>query len=241
MNQTPAQYRGKEATPCDPHASSSHTVHVHRRLTTTVLLWFTLGVVSAQLPHHYLFYFHGGIVTVSGDNAINPSAPEWGRYEYSNIVDSLRTRGFTVISEIRSPEKPDSYYINKLVSQTDSLLKRGIQPANIILVGASAGADIVVKASATLDNKDLKMIILGACWPDTYKEYTSLRLRGHLLSIIESTDPHGTCAAIADSHKELSSFKEVALNTGLSHGFLYRGLSDWIDPLVQWTQLNKTE
>jgi hypothetical protein len=46
-------------------------------------------------PDQYLFYLHGGVVTVLGNNAVNQSAPEWGPYEYLNILDSLRRRGLT--------------------------------------------------------------------------------------------------------------------------------------------------
>lgn len=77
----------------------------------------TLGQsVSANLPstlkrsEKFLFYLHGGVVTVLGNNAINQSVPEWGPYEYLNILDSLRKRGFNVISENRKEPVPDSFY-----------------------------------------------------------------------------------------------------------------------------------
>ena len=66
------------------------------------LLW--AQSVSSALPaklspaDRYLFYLHGGVVTVLGNNAINQSVPEWGPYEYLNILDSLRKRGFYIIS-----------------------------------------------------------------------------------------------------------------------------------------------
>ena len=66
----------------------------------------------------YLFYLHGGVVTVLGDNAINNGAPEWGPYEYSNILDSLRLRDFYVVSERRFPEVKDSSYAIKICSQS---------------------------------------------------------------------------------------------------------------------------
>jgi hypothetical protein len=34
--------------------------------------------------------------------------------------------------------------------------------------------------------------------------------------------------------KHISSYKEVMLNTGLNHGFFYKGRKDWIDPIVEW-------
>lgn len=50
---------------------------------------------------NYLFYFHGGVVTVKGDMGVSDAMPEWGPYEYSRILDSLHRRGFVVISEMR--------------------------------------------------------------------------------------------------------------------------------------------
>lgn len=62
-------------------------------------------VVSSFLPkpiastEKYIFYLHGAVVTALGDNAINKPAPEWGPYQYSHILDSLRSLGYNVISE----------------------------------------------------------------------------------------------------------------------------------------------
>lgn len=181
----------------------------------------------------YLFYFHGAVVSVLGDNAINNGAPEWGPYEYSNILDSLRKRGFNVISEIRNKDADDSVYIHKVTKQVDSLLKAGADVNNIILVGASAGWNIVLHASAKLKNNNLKFVIMGGCWPDTYKDYTQLTLHGKFLSIFETSDPHQSCTMIfKDRH--VQSFQEIKLNTGLSHGFFYKGRRVWIDPIVEW-------
>jgi hypothetical protein len=87
----------------------------------------------------YLFYLHGAVVTQLGDNAINQSAPEWGPYEYSNILDSLRKHGFYVISEIRKKDVDDSIYVNKILKQIDSLLRAGVKTKKIMVIGASAG------------------------------------------------------------------------------------------------------
>ena len=101
-------------------------------------------------------------------------------------------------------------------------------------MGASAGSNIVIHASAKLKNKPLKYLIMGGCWPDTYREYLTLGISGHFLSIIESTDPHGTCYRIFENRKYISSFDEIKLNTGLSHGFIYKGHKEWIDPILRW-------
>lgn len=182
----------------------------------------------------YLFYLHGGVVTVLGNNAINQSVPEWGPYEYLNILDSVRSRGFNVISENRKEGIDDSVYVNKIVKQIDSLLRAGVAPKNVLVVGASAGWNIAIHASSKLKNKNVKYVIMGGCWPETYKDYIDIQLFGKFLSIIETSDPHGTCYRIFEKRKHLTSYKEIKLNTGLSHGFIYKGYKEWIDPIVKW-------
>ncbi len=179
----------------------------------------------------YLFYLHGGVVTDKGNNGITDAAPEWGPYEYLNILDSLKNRGYNVISENRKPEVDDSIYANKVAQQIDTLIRDGVKEKNIVIVGASAGADIAIHVSAKMKNKKLKFVIMGACWPDTYKGYEPLRLYGHFLSIIESSDPHGTCAAVFKGRKNIT-IREITLHTGLSHGFIFKGYKEWIDPIV---------
>jgi hypothetical protein len=206
-------------------------------LISTAALGQTIGThlpFPIKKSEKYLFYLHGGVVTVLGNNAINQSVPEWGPYEYLNILDSLQSRGFHVISERRFEGVNDSVYVNKIVNQIDSLFKAGVNPKNILVVGASAGWNITLHVSAKLKKKHMKYVIMGGCWPDTYKEYVGLKLYGKFLSIIETTDPHQTCFKIFEGRKNISGYTEIKLNTGLSHGFIYKGYREWIDPIVAW-------
>ena len=182
----------------------------------------------------FLFYLHGGVVTELGNNAINQSVPEWVPYEYLNILDSLRKRGFDVISENRKPGVEESVYVIKIAKQIDSLHKAGVKTKRIIIVGASAGSNIVLNLSPKLKDRQMKYVIMGGCWPDAYKGYESIELYGKFLSIIETTDPHGTCNRIFDTRKTLTSWKEIKLNMGLSHGFICKGYNEWVDPVVDW-------
>jgi len=183
---------------------------------------------------NYLFYLHGGVVTGRGNNAVTAAAPEWGPYEYLNILDSLKKRGFTVISEVRQQGVDDTLYAQKITMQIDTLLKAGIPPGNIVLVGASAGSNIVFQVSSKVKNDALHFVVMGGCWPGTYKDYLGMELYGRFLSIIEKKDPHGTCRAIFEGRKHLTAYREIMLNTGLSHGFLFKGHSAWIAPIVNW-------
>jgi hypothetical protein len=196
--------------------------------------------VSTTIPkeisksERFLFYLHGAVVTRFGNNAINQSMPEWGPYEYLNILDSLRRRRFNVISENRKEGIDDSIYVNRILQQVDTLIRAGVNPQNILVVGASAGWDIGLRVSSKLKRSEIKYVILGGCWPDTYKDYVNIDLYGHFLSIIETTDPHGTCYRIFEARNFLKSYQEIKLNMGLSHGFIYKGYKEWIDPIVVW-------
>lgn len=189
----------------------------------------------------YLFYLHGAVVSFVGDNGINQGAPEWGPYQFSAILDSLLRRGFNVISEIRNKDLDNAFFVAKISSQIDSLLRAGVPAKNILVVGASAGTDIGMRVSSRLKNKDLNFVNMGGCWPFTYKDYLDIDLYGHFLSIIESSDPHATCYRVFEGKNHISSYREITLNTGLSHGFFYRGRREWIDPLVDWYEKNTVE
>jgi hypothetical protein len=203
--------------------------------STTIAQTISVSVPKeVSKSEKYLFYLHGGVVTVLGNNAINQSVPEWGPYEYLSILDSLQKHGFNVISENRKAGVDDTVYVNKIVSQIDTLFRAGIKPKNILVIGASAGWNIAIRISSKLRNKKMKYVIMGGCWPDTYKDYLDIELYGKFLSVIETTDPHGTCYKIFEKRKYLRSYKEIKLNTGLSHGFIYKGYKEWIDPIMEW-------
>jgi len=210
-----------------------------------ILIFLVSNMASAQtistsLPQkikksgRYLFSLHGGVVTGRGDMAVNEGAPEWGLYEYNNILDSLIKRGFIVISEVREKDVADSFYVHKIAKQIGRLMKAGVRPEKILVLGTSAGWDIGIRVAAVVKKKNIKYVMMGGCWPETYKDFLNVELQGHFLSIIESSDPHGTCTAIFENRKNIKSFKEIKLNTGLSHGFIYKAYKEWIDLVAEW-------
>ena len=204
----------------------------------------SIGQIRYDLPTeinpsgYYLFYLHGGVVTVKGDNAINDPVPQFGPYQYSRILDTLRAHGFYVVSERRLPGIDDSVYVQKIVHQVDTLLKAKVPVRNIILVGASAGSNIVLHVSGRLRNSEAKYVIMGGCSPDIYKYYLDVSVSGRFLSVIEASDSRGTCGKIFENRMLLKDFQVVRLNTGLDHGFIYKPYAGWVNPVVQWFQIS---
>jgi hypothetical protein len=85
-----------------------------------------------------------------------------------------------------------------------------------------------------MKNPSLRFVVMGGCWPDTYKDYEQLDLHGHFLSLIEKTDPHGTCVKVFEKRANMRSYREITLKTGMSHGFIYKGYPAWINPVMDW-------
>ncbi|HEY8558893.1 MAG TPA: hypothetical protein VIL74_00715 [Pyrinomonadaceae bacterium] len=183
----------------------------------------------------YLFYLHGKIVEDRGARA---SSEKYGAYEYEKIVEGFRAEGFTVVSEVRPPNTDVEQYAGKVAVEIRRLLKDGASPENITVVGASKGAFITMLASTYVKNKNVNYVVIAGCGVN--QEFLKLaNLYGNVLSIYEKTDTTGSCAAVFDDAEGLNKQKEVRLETGLAHGFLYRPLREWLVPTLDWAHYQK--
>jgi pimeloyl-ACP methyl ester carboxylesterase len=108
----------------------------------------------------------------------------------------------------------------------------------VTVVGGSMGASIALLASVRLQNPELRFVVLGACMslnvPALLAEH-GRKPAGRILSFLEKSDELSTpCPPWSDSGEKPSSLsvREVVLDTGLHHGFLYRPLPEWVEPTV---------
>jgi pimeloyl-ACP methyl ester carboxylesterase len=144
-----------------------------------------------------------------------------------------------VSGELRSRSATESGAADDLVAQVRRLLAAGVPPSQVTVVGASVGAGITLIASARLQNKDLRFAVLGACLSESVRQILGGEGKapsGKMLSVREASDESTQpCAAWSNSPGAPSlDAREIVLHTGLSHGFLYRPLPEWVDPTVQW-------
>lgn len=198
----------------------------------TITAFVPSEVDSAQT---YLFYLHGGVVQEQGANAISQY---YGAYDYLGILDTLGSYGYQVISEVRPKDTGETAYAYKLVMQVDTLLRRGADPDRIVIVGASLGAYITLEAAYKIKNNRIRYAILGLC-SDYALEYFSdygKELYGNFLSIYESSDSKGSCYRIFNNIPPESGYREIKLDMGIDHAFLYKPYKEWIQPLVSWIE-----
>jgi len=182
---------------------------------------------------HYLFYLHGRIIEEKG---IRPTHERFGVYEYQAILDTLSGRGFVVISEPRPKGTDVRKYAAKVAQQISELLDSGLSPKHITVAGASKGALIAMLVSTIMKSKDVGFALMGGCEDSRLDEF-NIDLWGNVLSIYESSDSlAGTCDKFFERATGVQRRKEIKLDTGLGHGFLYKPFNDWIDPILEWVE-----
>jgi pimeloyl-ACP methyl ester carboxylesterase len=109
------------------------------------------------------------------------------------------------------------------------------------VVGASMGAGIALLASARLQEPGVRFAVLGACLSPNARRLVTEEGKGpcgRVLSIREKSDDFTEpCPAWEDAQSPPSLVvREMVLETGLAHGFLYRPLPQWLDPVVEWLE-----
>ncbi len=205
-------------------------------LALAALLAGSLTVADGEPAPRHLIYLHGRIV--QDQQSARPRHPRFGYYEMDAILAGFRNRGFAVSGEIRPKAASVADSADRVAAQVRRLLDSGVPADHVTVVGASMGAAIALAAAARLQQPGLRFAVLGACLSGSVRE---LRAQGpgpsgHVLSIREASDAlTEPCPSWSDTGRSPSlEAREIVLHTGLGHGFLYRPLPEWVDPVAQW-------
>ena len=195
------------------------------------------GAVLKEAPEapdvraRYLFYLHGRIIEEKG---IRPEDPRYGVYEYEQILDTFKQRGFTVISEARPQGTDVKQYASQTAGRIQKLLAAGVPPRRITVVGASKGSVIAMVTSSLLRNRDVNFVLMSNC-NDWVRQNFDVDLFGNVLSIYDVNDEFGqTCRKLFDSSTGLNMRDEVELKIGTGHAILYTPMKEWVDLVVEW-------
>jgi hypothetical protein len=195
------------------------------------------GTVETSFPEiiksdeYYLIYIHGKIIEDKGINAVSP---QFGPYEFEEILRYFADSGINVIGEIRNSPTDVEEYSDRVSQQVNSLIKQGLPSKNIFLVGFSKGAWITIQTSSKLKNPDLNYVLIGVCGEELFRD-VRIELSGRILSLYEESDEYGsTCKPLIDRSPQVTEFKEIVYATGKQHGTFYSADPDWLDPIITW-------
>lgn len=186
---------------------------------------------QGQAAPRYVIYLHGKIVEAAGRR---PTDPAFGVYEYDAILDSLRHSGFVVLSDQRPSGTDSDSFATHVARQVDSLLRLGVAPQAITVIGFSKGGWIAILSSSRLHNPAISFVFMGACGPWAFHR-PDLHVSGRLLSLYETSDSLGvSCAPLFARRSPGTQAREIALTLGLGHGTFFQPRSAWLAPAVAW-------
>ncbi|OJZ11049.1 hypothetical protein [Sphingobacterium sp. 40-24] len=203
-------------------------------------LSFLPFAVNAQnsTQKEYVFFLHNKFLE---EHPLNASHPKYGPAAYTAILEKLQSTNSVILSEKRKPGTDPKIYAKKLILKIDSLHNGGVPYDHISIVGTSQGGYIAQYISYYAKNPDLKFVFIGSSFKnDSMNEDRKFQLYGEILSINEKSDVGAELLSrqLRFKNSDLKSFKEIILNTGLEHGFLFRALDEWIMPTKEWINSN---
>ena len=180
---------------------------------------------------HYVFYLHGKIVEEKG--APRPVDDRFGVYDWPALLDTLGSRGAVVISQQRPKDTDYIAFAGSVVSQIEKLVAAGVPEDHIAVVGFSKGGAIAMRVSSFLRRPDVRFVLLAACWRE---DEPQVRFTGRVLSIREKSDTLAgdSCTPIAEKAEKPTSFEEIVIDTGKSHGAFYLPRKEWTKPTLDF-------
>jgi hypothetical protein len=183
----------------------------------------------------YIFFFHNKFLE---ENDLYTKHPEYGKAEYNEIIKSFKDDHFVVFSEKRENDTDVHEYAEKITKQINSLIKKGVKPNKITVIGTSKGGYIAQYVSTYLANPNVNFVFIGCFQESDIQEITDINYCGNILTIYEKSDIYGVSAIKRKetSTLKINHFEEIELNTNLKHGFLYKALNDWIVPCKKWAK-----
>ncbi|HIB48092.1 MAG TPA: alpha/beta hydrolase [Flavobacteriaceae bacterium] len=211
------------------------------KIGTLLLALFCLPLLNCKQnnENQFVFFLHNRFLEA---HPITAEHPEFGRVHYHEIIAAFEASGLQVISEQRNGNVNARNYAEGMVTQVDSLLKQGVLAKNITVVGTSKGGYIAQYVSTIANNPELNFVFIASFQDADIENIPDINFCGNILNIYERSDSFGVSALARknSSRCELANFKEIELNTGLGHGFLFKPMKVWIKPTIQWAKGNYT-
>lgn len=176
----------------------------------------------------YVFYLHGSAEEEDGETE-----------KYTAAVDAIAEGDATVITEVRGDTDPNQY-AEKLKTQVQLLMSKGVPAKNIYVSGFSKGAVITLAAAGTINNPKINYILLAGCSEFLNEKYSvdPAKAAGRIFVIFDSEDEkYGSCDGTLTTSDKLK-LEEIEIDSGKGHKVFRipkeKFISQWRDPMLEW-------
>jgi hypothetical protein len=184
----------------------------------------------------YVFYLPDEVVTPENPQ---PRHPDYGEYQYAEIVNQFVAAGFAVITQPRETTAHPYLVATNIAGQVRRLADAGVPASHIGIVGAGQGAVIAITAVSKLGDSDLQIVLLSACtspFIEYWKKENEL-LSGNVLSFyVSGSTRRGPCLPYLEycGKGRVKERREIALPESIGEGYFYKGIGAWMLPAMAW-------
>tara|TARA_B100000809_G_scaffold155161_1_gene152460 strand:- start:1196 stop:1453 length:258 start_codon:yes stop_codon:yes gene_type:complete len=84
-------------------------------------------------------------------------------YEFPKVKAALTSEHYNLIAYHRARNTKPRAFAKKLASDVNLLIKKGVKPENISLVGFSRGGEITILASSYINSSTINIVLLATC------------------------------------------------------------------------------
>lgn len=201
------------------------------------IFWRFPNKISAS--ERYLFYVHGKIIETDG---VSPISPRFGHYQFHRIVTRLAKGRANVIARVRRGETGPHAEAFRLANEIRYLLKQGVPAAHISVAGFSKGGYITLLTANRLQNANIRYVVMAGCTRAIIegRDRVADGFQGTVMSMSDTVDDLGfSCRPLFERNPQLSAVMDVIFETGKGHGLFYRADPEWIEPLLQWVEMEE--
>jgi len=201
------------------------------------IFWRFPNTISPS--ERYLFYVHGKIMETEG---VSPISPRFGHYQFHRIVTRLAKGKANVIARVRHGKTDPNAEAFRLTNEIRYMLKNGVPADHISVAGFSKGGYITLLTAKRLQSSDIRYIVMAGCTNAIVDGSDKIAdgLQGTIMSMNDATDDLGfSCRPLFERSPQLAASMDVTFQTGKGHGLFYRPDPTWIEPLLQWVEMEK--
>ena len=183
---------------------------------------------SLEASAKYVFYLHGSAEEEDGETD-----------KYTAAVEAVAESDATIITEVRGDTAPNQY-AEKIKSQVQLLMSKGVPAKNIYVSGFSKGAVIALASAGAINNPNINYILLAGCSEMLNEKYSIApnKAVGRVFVIYDSGDEkYGSCESTLTASDKLK-LEETDIDSGKGHKVFRiakeKFISQWRDPMLEW-------
>lgn len=149
------------------------------------------------------------------------------------IVAGFVAQGFNV-EPIPANGRPPLDYAHRVASHVRLMMRQGVRPESISVVGAGSSSPVATLASALIGHRRVNYALLGGCDVLLKTQYR-FRMSGRVLGVRDADDPGShSCRPLWRESPKVTAPRDLVLHTGHGAALFDRPRPEWTKPVADW-------